>query len=136
MLSDLEIAQAASLKHIREISEMLDLTEDDLEYYGKYKAKVNPDVRGRFKNRPQAKYIDVTAITPTPLGEGKTVTTVGLAQALNYVGKKNRLHPATLDGPDFRDKRRRCRRRLRTGRSHGGFQSPPYRRHPCGGYRA
>ncbi|MFC1485423.1 formate--tetrahydrofolate ligase [Candidatus Latescibacterota bacterium] len=88
MLSDLEIAQAASLKHILEIAKMLDLTEDDLEYFGKYKAKVNPDVRDKLKDRPQAKYIDVTAITPTPLGEGKTVTTVGLAQALNYVGKK------------------------------------------------
>ena len=88
MLSDLAIAQAASMKHIREIAEVLGLTEDDLEYYGKYKAKVSLDVREKFKDRPQAKYIDVTAITPTPLGEGKTVTTIGLAQALNYVGKK------------------------------------------------
>ena len=88
MLSDLEIAQAASMKHIKEIAGILGLSEDDLEYYGRYKAKINLDVRERFKDRPQAKYIDVTAITPTPLGEGKTVTTIGLAQALNYVGKK------------------------------------------------
>jgi len=87
MLSDLEIAQAARLKPIREVAEMLGLTESDLEYYGRYKAKVNLDVREKFKDRPQAKYIDVTAVTPTPLGEGKTVTTIGLSQALNRVGK-------------------------------------------------
>jgi len=87
MLSDLEIAQAARLKPIVEIAEILGLSEDDLEFYGRYKAKVNLDVREKFMDRPQAKYVDVTAITPTPLGEGKTVTTVGLAQALNHVGK-------------------------------------------------
>ena len=88
MLSDLEIAQAASLKPIREIAESVGLTEDDLEYYGRYKAKVNLDVEEKFKDRPQAKYIDVTAITPTPLGEGKSVTLVGLSQALARIGKR------------------------------------------------
>ncbi len=88
MLSDLEIAQAAKLKPIKEIAESIGLIEDDLEYYGKYKAKVNLDVIKRNEGRPQAKYIDVTAITPTPLGEGKTVTTVGLSQALAKIGKK------------------------------------------------
>ncbi len=88
MRSDLEIAQAASLKPIKEIAEKIGLTEDDLEYYGRYKAKVNLDVREKFKDRPQAKYIDVTAITPTPLGEGKSVTLVGLSQALSRIGKK------------------------------------------------
>ncbi|MCD6308214.1 MAG: formate--tetrahydrofolate ligase, partial [Candidatus Latescibacteria bacterium] len=78
MLSDLAIAQRANMKHILDIAAMLDIAEDDVELYGKYKAKVSLDVIGRLEDRPQAKYIDVTAITPTPLGEGKTVTTIGL----------------------------------------------------------
>ena len=82
MLSDLEIAQAAKLKPILEIAESVGLGPEDLEPYGWYKAKVHLDVLDRFKDRPNAKYIDVTAITPTPLGEGKTTTTVGLSQAL------------------------------------------------------
>ncbi|MBN1429258.1 MAG: formate--tetrahydrofolate ligase [Anaerolineae bacterium] len=87
--SDIEIAQAAPLTPIIEIAGKLGLTEDDLELYGKYKAKVHPDVVQKFKDRPQGKYIDVTAITPTPLGEGKTTTTVGLVQAMGSVLGKN-----------------------------------------------
>lgn len=86
--SDLEIAQAAKIEPIVEIAKKIGLEEDDLELYGKYKAKVNLDVIEKFKDRPNAKYIDVTAITPTPLGEGKTVTTIGLTEALNRIGKK------------------------------------------------
>ncbi len=86
--SDLEIAQAAKLKPIVEIAERLGLTEDDLDLFGRYKAKVHLDVLDRFKDRPNGKYIDVTAITPTPLGEGKTVTTIGVSQGLNHIGKK------------------------------------------------
>ena len=88
MLSDLEIAQAAKMKPIMEIAEGLGLLEDEVEPYGKYKAKVNLSVLERLKDRPNGKLIDVTAITPTPLGEGKTVTTIGLSQALGYIGKK------------------------------------------------
>ncbi|MBN1294504.1 MAG: formate--tetrahydrofolate ligase [Candidatus Latescibacteria bacterium] len=88
MFSDLEIAQAASLKPIKDIAESIGFTEDDLEYYGRYKAKVNLNVLDKIKDRPNAKYIDVTAITPTPLGEGKTVTTIGLSQALARIGKR------------------------------------------------
>ena len=80
--SDIDIAQAATLRPILEIAAQVGLTEDDLDLYGKYKAKVHLDVLERLKDRPQGKYIDVTAITPTPLGEGKTTTTVGLSQAL------------------------------------------------------
>ncbi len=80
--SDIDIAQAADLRPILEIAAKIGLTEDDLDLFGKYKAKVHLDVIERFKDRPQGKYIDVTAITPTPLGEGKTTTTVGLVQAL------------------------------------------------------
>jgi len=86
--SDLEIAQAAKLTPIIDIAAKLGLDADDLEAYGKYKAKVHLDVLERFKDRPNGKYIDVTAITPTPLGEGKTTTTVGLTQALGLIGKK------------------------------------------------
>jgi formyltetrahydrofolate synthetase len=86
--TDLEIAQAAELKPILEIAAMLGLTEDDLDLYGKFKAKVHLDILERLADRPDGKYIDVTAITPTPLGEGKTVTTIGLSQGLHYIGKK------------------------------------------------
>ncbi|HEY85051.1 MAG TPA: formate--tetrahydrofolate ligase [Chloroflexi bacterium] len=87
--SDIEIAQAAVVSPIKEVAEALDLSEDDIDYYGKYKAKVHLDVLKKLKDRPQGKYIDVTAITPTPLGEGKTTTTVGLSQALGaHLGKK------------------------------------------------
>jgi len=86
--SDIEIAQAAKLKPIKEIAAQVGLTEDDLDYYGKFKAKVHLDVLQRLKDKPNGKYIDVTAITPTPLGEGKTVTTIGLSQGLGYIGKK------------------------------------------------
>ncbi len=87
--SDLEIAQAATVKPIAEIAAILGLTEDDLEMYGKNKAKVHLDVTEKFADRPQGKYIDVTAITPTPLGEGKSTTTIGLTQGLGYIGKKS-----------------------------------------------
>ncbi len=88
MKSDLEIAQKAPIKPIIEIAETIGLTEDDLELYGKYKAKVSLDIIERNKDKPNGKYIDVTCITPTPLGEGKTVTTIGISQALNRIGKK------------------------------------------------
>ena len=84
--SDLEIAQAAKIRPIIEIAAKLGLTEDDLDLYGAHKAKVHLSVLEKFKDRPQGKYIDVTAITPTPLGEGKTTTTVGLTQALGKLG--------------------------------------------------
>jgi formate--tetrahydrofolate ligase len=86
--SDIEIAQAAKIKPIVEIAESIGLNEDDLELYGKHKAKVKLEVLEKFKDKPDAKYVDVTAITPTPMGEGKTVTTIGLGMALNRIGKK------------------------------------------------
>ena len=87
--SDIQVAQAAELRPILDVAKDVGLTEDDLELYGKYKAKVHLEVRDRLKNRPQGKYIDVTAITPTPLGEGKTTTTVGLSQALGFINKQS-----------------------------------------------
>ena len=87
-LSDIEIAQKATLKPITEIAKSAGILEDELELYGKYKAKISLDILKRLANKPQGKYIDVTAITPTPLGEGKTVTTIGVSQALGKIGKK------------------------------------------------
>jgi len=87
MLSDLEIAQQAKLSTIIDISEAAGIRRDELELHGDYKAKVKLEVMERVGERPNGKYIDVTAITPTPLGEGKTVTTIGLSQALKYIGK-------------------------------------------------
>jgi formate--tetrahydrofolate ligase len=86
MHSDLEIAQRATLKPIAEIASALRLEEDELEPYGKYKAKITLSVLRRLAGRPNGKYIDVTALTPTPLGEGKTTTTIGIAMALNRIG--------------------------------------------------
>jgi formyltetrahydrofolate synthetase len=86
--SDLEIAQAATMRPILEVAKSIGIEEDDLDLYGRYKAKVHLDILQRVQGRPDGKYVDVTAITPTPLGEGKTVTTIGLSQALGVLGKK------------------------------------------------
>ena len=86
--ADIEIAQYAQLKPIGLIAEEMGLLPEEVEQYGPYKAKIKLDVLERLKDRPNGKYIDVTAITPTPLGEGKTTTTVGLSQALGaHLGK-------------------------------------------------
>jgi len=86
--SDIKIAQAAELHPVLEVAKSLGLSEDDLDLFGKWKAKVHLDVLEKFSDRANGKYIDVTAITPTPLGEGKTVTTIGLSQGLHYIGEK------------------------------------------------
>lgn len=87
MLNDLEIAQATKLKPITEIAKDLGILEEELESYGKYMAKIKLKILERLKKRPNAKFVTVTAITPTPLGEGKTVTAFGLGQALAKIGK-------------------------------------------------
>ena len=87
MKPDLEIAQSAPLKPIQDTAASMGLEEEELELYGKYKAKISLDVLKRLENHAHGKYIDVTCITPTPLGEGKTVTTIGLSMALNRLGK-------------------------------------------------
>src|SRR6266849_2736952 len=91
MNRDLAIAQAATLRPITEIAASLGLSADDLELYGKYKAKIGYDTLNRVladEDRPAGKIVLVTAITPTPAGEGKTTVTIGLAQALCKLGKK------------------------------------------------
>ncbi len=87
MKPDLEIAQSAPLKPIQDTAASMGLEEEELELYGKYKAKISLDALKRLENHSHGKYIDVTCITPTPLGEGKTVTTIGLSMALNRLGK-------------------------------------------------
>jgi len=87
--SDIEIAQDSDLKPISQVAEELGLLPEEIEFYGPVKAKVKLEVLDRLKNKPDGIYVDVTAITPTPLGEGKTTTTVGLSQALGaHLGKK------------------------------------------------
>ncbi len=88
MLTDIEIAQGATLKPIGEIAKQLDILDDELELYGKYKAKISYECAERLKNKPDGKLILVTAINPTPAGEGKTTTTIGLGMALSKIGKK------------------------------------------------
>ena len=89
MLTDVEIAQSAKMKPISEIAKKVGLQEDDLELYGKYKAKIALEAINRLENNPDGKLILVTAINPTPAGEGKTTTMIGLSQALNKLGKKS-----------------------------------------------
>lgn len=88
MLSDIEIAQQAKMQKITEVAAKLGISEDDIELYGKYKAKLSYDLIRRVKEKKDGKLILVTAITPTPAGEGKSTTTVGLAQGLAKLGKK------------------------------------------------
>lgn len=88
VLSDIEIAQQTKLEPIAAIAKQVGLTDDDLELYGKYKAKISFDAIKRLSKNEDGKLVLVTAITPTPAGEGKTLTTIGLAQALNYMGHK------------------------------------------------
>lgn len=89
MLTDVEIAQSAKMKPISEIAKKVGLEDDDLELYGKYKAKIALEAINRLETNPDGKLILVTAINPTPAGEGKTTTMIGLSQALNKLGKKS-----------------------------------------------
>lgn len=89
MKTDIQIAQEAKIVNILEIAKKVGLTEDDIEQYGKYKAKVNLDVLKRLEDKKDGKLVLVTAITPTPAGEGKSTVTVGLTQALNKLGKSS-----------------------------------------------
>lgn len=88
MKTDIEIAMEAEMKPIQEVAAKLDITADELDLYGKYKAKLTDELWDRIKDRPDGKLVLVTAINPTPAGEGKTTTTVGLGQAMEKIGKK------------------------------------------------
>ncbi len=88
MKTDIQIAQEAQMAHIRDVAATVGINEEELEFYGKYKAKLSDEVWERIKGRPDGKLVLVTAINPTPAGEGKTTTTVGLGQALAKLGQK------------------------------------------------
>ena len=88
MLTDIEIAQQAKMKKIGEIAANLGIEEDEVEQYGHYKAKLNQNLFNRLADKPDGKLILVTAINPTPAGEGKTTTSVGLCEAMNKTGRK------------------------------------------------
>lgn len=88
MLNDIEIAQQAEMKNIKEIAAKLDISEDDIEMYGKYKAKLSKSLISSVQNNKNGKLILVTAINPTPAGEGKTTVTIGLGDAMSRLGKK------------------------------------------------
>ena len=121
--SDIEIAQACEMKDIRKIAEVAGVEEDYLEQYGRYKAKIDLKLLDDRQNDPDGKLILVTAINPTPAGEGKTTTTVGLADALRRLGKKSivALREPSL-GPVFG---------LKGGAAGGGYSQAFYRRLSC-----
>src|SRR3712207_7462254 len=98
MKTDIQIAQETPMLHINEIAKKVGLSEDDIEQYGKYKAKVNLEVLKRHADKPNGKLILVTAITPTPAGEGKSTVTIGLTQALN---KRSEEHTSELQSRQY-----------------------------------
>lgn len=126
MKQDIEIAQEARIRPVAEIAQILGIPQEELELYGKFKAKIPLHFIDEERVK-KAKLILVTGITPTPAGEGKTTTSIGLAQALNRVGKKTTV---VLREPSawscIRNKRRCCRGRLFTGNSNGRYQPALY----------
>ena len=88
MKTDIQIAQEAVMAPIKEVAASIGINEEHLEFYGKYKAKLSDELWEEIKDRPNGKLVLVTAINPTPAGEGKTTTTVGLGQAMEKIGKK------------------------------------------------
>ena len=91
MKTDIEIAQEAKMLPIKEVAAAYGIGEDDLELYGKYKAKITDELWNEMKDRKDGKLVLVTAINPTPAGEGKTTTSVGLGDALSRLGKKTMI---------------------------------------------
>ncbi len=131
MMNSLEIAQDAVLRPIEEIAGALGLEPEEVEPYGRYKAKVALSVMDRLADRPDGKLICVTGMTPTKAGEGKTTTLVGLTQGLGAIGKRPVacLREPSL-GPVFGIKGGAAGGGLHAGRPDGGPQPPLHRRHP------
>ena len=128
--SDIEIAQETKMLPIAQVAEAAGVDEKYLEQYGKYKAKVDYNLLKEVQ-RPDGKLILVTAINPTPAGEGKTTTTVGLADGMKKLGKNVMVRAAgAFPGAGLRHQGRRSRRRLCPGRSDGGYQPAFHRRFP------
>ena len=92
MKTDIQIAQEATMLPIKDVAASIGIKEDDLELYGKYKAKISDELINRTKKNPDGKLILVTAINPTPAGEGKTTTSVGLGEAFGRLGRKHLSH--------------------------------------------
>ena len=88
MKTDIQIAQEAEMMHIRDVAGTIGISEDELEFYGKYKAKLSDELWKKIKDNEDGKLVLVTAINPTPAGEGKTTTTVGLGEAMAKLNKK------------------------------------------------
>ena len=129
--SSLEIAQAATLRPIEEIAALAGLEPDEVEPYGRTKAKIDLAVLDRLKGTPDGKLVCVTAITPTKAGEGKTTTSVSLdAGPRPHRPQAGALPARGLARAGLRDQGRRGRRRLRPGRADGGPEPPLHRRHP------
>ena len=125
MPSDLEIARQARLKPIAEIAEDMGIEPRLLEHYGESVAKIKLEAITELADRPKAKYVVVSAVTPTPLGEGKTTTTVGLGQAMHHIGKRATIairQPSM--GPDIRHQRWGGRWRLQPSGPDGSLQPP------------
>ena len=130
MKTDIEIAQEAVMKPVTEVAASLGIPEDALESYGRYKAKLSEPYLKELSGKPEGKLVLVTAINPTPAGEGKTTTSVGLGDALSRLGKKT-VAAGTLPGTLLRSQGRRCGRRIRAGRADGGFKSSFHGRFSC-----
>ena len=126
MKSDIQISQEAELRRIRDVAENYGIQEDELELYGKYKAKLSRELWDRVKDRPNGKLVLVTAINPTPAGEGKTTTSVGLCDALNLLGKKAVVARAESRAL-LRSQGRRRRRRICPGYPDGGSEPALHR---------
>ena len=129
MKTDIQIAQEAEMKHIREVAEGAGIQWNELEFYGKYKAKLSDELWERIKDREDGKLVLVTAINPTPAGEGKTTISVGLGQAFAKLGKKSviALREPSL-GPCFGIKGGAAGG---TGGSDGGSESSFHGRFSC-----
>ncbi len=131
-MTDIEIERSIKLEKITEVAQKKGIGEEFLELYGKYKAKISNDFIEKTKGNEDGKLVLVTAINPTPLGEGKTTVAIGLSDALNKIGKNSIL---ALREPSLRtsiwNKRRSNRRRVCTSCSNGGYKSTFYRRYTC-----
>lgn len=132
MLTDIEIAQNASLLPITQVAQRLGISEEELEPYGRFKAKLSPAIMKRLAGKADGKLILVTAINPTPAGEGKTTTTVGLGEAMAKLHKNTviALREPSL-GPVFGIKGGAAGGGYAQGRAHGGHQPSFHRRHAC-----
>lgn len=132
MKTDIQIAQEAKMEHIKDVAARAGIEENELEFYGKYKAKLSDELWEKIKDREDGKLVLVTAINPTPAGEGKTTTSVGLGQAMAKLNKKcDYCTSRTIFRTLFRNQRRSGRRRLFAGCADGRSESSFYGRFSC-----